>query len=304
IFTTQDRVVKFVWLNLPAQADLKVAYKLRSNGQPEGEYSVNGEFGYLLNDQTQKAVVGSTSFFTGTKALEAIAAAEAARNNNVGTGNVIGGGTATAPTHTPSEQEQAAVLSELNALRNQYESLEAMDAGWDGRINVQKEKIDGLMADLRSGKLDPATVRREAAASSKLYNEYVVQIAQEKSAAQQAATAQKPPTKARTSPSGNVPAPETGVAYKVQISAAHREVGAAYFNERHHYSGDFSIERHEGWIKYVTGRYPAYSSARDQRQAYIAAGHNFPGPFVTAYNNGERITVQEALMISNQKWVQ
>ncbi|HNK84520.1 MAG TPA: hypothetical protein PKL41_04905, partial [Flavobacteriales bacterium] len=101
-----------------------------------------------------------------------------------------------------------------------------------------------------------------------------------------------------------VSGPETGVIYKVQIMAAHREVGSAYFNSQFRYSGDFSIEHHEGWIKYVTGRYGQYREARDQRQNFIAAGHNFRGPFVTAYNNGDRITVQEALMLSNQKWAQ
>ena len=54
----------------------------------------------------------------------------------------------------------------------------------------------------------------------------------------------------------------------------------------------------------MTGRYGNYKEARDQRQAFVQAGHNFPGPFVTAYNNGDRITVQEALLISNQKWIQ
>ena len=67
--------------------------------------------------------------------------------------------------------------------------------------------------------------------------------------------------------------------------------------------GQFNIERHEGWIKYTTGRYGAYQEARDQRQAYVSGGHNFPGPFVAAYNNGDRITVQEALMLSQQRWV-
>src|SRR5690606_18640606 len=84
----------------------------------------------------------------------------------------------------------------------------------------------------------------------------------------------------RTPRMTTTPAPETGITYKVQITAAHREVGKPYFMERHKFSGDFSIERHEGWIKYVTGSYDRYRSARDQRQAYVDAQYNFPGPFV------------------------
>ncbi|MBK6830643.1 MAG: hypothetical protein IPG92_07850 [Flavobacteriales bacterium] len=83
IFTAQDRIVKFVWLNLPAANELKIVYKLRANEKPEGEYSIDGEFGYLLNDETQKAVLGTSKFFIGPKALEILAqmqqASEAAK---------------------------------------------------------------------------------------------------------------------------------------------------------------------------------------------------------------------------------
>ena len=122
-------------------------------------------------------------------------------------------------------------------------------------------------------------------------------------ARQQEALANKstPPV---TQPKRTIPTPETGIVYKVQISAGHREVGRTYFSGRHRYSGTYDIERHQGWIKYVTGRFGSYAEARDQRVAYVRDGHNFPGPFVTAYNNGARITVQEALLLSNQKWVQ
>lgn len=97
--------------------------------------------------------------------------------------------------------------------------------------------------------------------------------------------------------------PETEITFKVQITAGHKLVDATYFRERHNYSGPFGVENHEGWIKYTTGSHKAYRSARDQRNS-LQSSYNFPGPFVTAYNEGERITVQEALMIANQKWVQ
>ena len=99
----------------------------------------------------------------------------------------------------------------------------------------------------------------------------------------------------------DIPEPETGVTYKVQLMAAHRVVGERYFASRHGYNEDFSIENHAGWVKYTTGSHDQYKQARDSRER-IKGRYNFRGPFVTAYNYGERITVQEALMISKQKW--
>jgi len=234
IFTTQDRIVKFVWLNLPAKSEIKIVYKLRANERPDGEYTIDGEFGYLLNDETQKAVVGSSKFFVGPKALEIL-------------------------------QQQLAA----------EEAAKQLASGQQTGTEQPKEQVV---------QVDP--VVKEP-----------VRTEQPK----ETATAQRPPKQGTTRA---IPAPEKGVTYKVQITAAHREVGKSYFSARHRYAGDFSIERHQGWIKYVTGSYGKYAEARDQRVDYVRAGHNFPGPFVTAYNNGERITVQEALVLSSQQWVQ
>src|SRR5436190_15771167 len=219
IFTTQDRIVKFVWLNLPAQDEIKIVYKLRANELPDGEYTIDGEFGYLLNDETQKAVLGSSKFFVGPKALEIL-------------------------------QQQLAAAAEKER---------QLAAGQQGGTETH-------------------------------------QVAQAEPAVKEQPVAQQEHPKQQ---GRGIPAPEKGVTYKVQITAAHREVGKSYFVARHHYSGDFSIERHQGWIKYVTGSFGQYSAARDKRVDYVRAGHDFPGPFVTAYNNGQRITVQEALVLSS-----
>jgi len=233
IFTTQDRIVKFVWLNLPASNEVKVVYELRANERPDGEYTIDGEFGYLLNDETQKAILGSSKFLVGQRAFEALA-------------------------QDPSTMGTQTTEDPTLALK---------------------------------AKEEEARKAREAEAQARAVEAERVRKQQESEAVAQR-------------PKGRVPAPEKGVTYKVQITAAHREVGKSYFKARHSYSGDFQIERHQGWIKYVTGSYADYKDARDQRVGYAQAGHNFPGPFVTAYNNGDRITVQEALAISNQRWVQ
>lgn len=233
IFSTKGRVAKFVWLNLPSKEEMKVSYRLIAPFNTNGEYSVNGEFGYLMNDLTQRAVVGTTSF----NVSEAIAAST--------------------PVKTPETKPSATTTTTATP---------------QATTTTQKP---ATAPEPKVTKPTPTEHTTDASASR--------------------------PSKAKIT---STPAPESGITFKVQITAAHREVGKPYFVQRHRYDGDFSIERNDGWIKYVTGMFDRYNAARDQRQAYIDANYNFPGPFVTAYNNGERITVQEALMIAKQNAAQ
>lgn len=93
------------------------------------------------------------------------------------------------------------------------------------------------------------------------------------------------------------------VVYKVQICATHKSVPNTYFKDNWSVADAVISEQHEGWYKYTAGKYSQYSQARDKRTE-LTANAQIPGPFVSAYNGGNRITVQEGLMISRQSWVQ
>lgn len=109
-------------------------------------------------------------------------------------------------------------------------------------------------------------------------------------------------SKTSVSAVNTVPSPEKGITYKVQILAAHRLVDKSYLKKKFSFEDGFNIENHNGWIKYTTGMYTQYKDARDARVKITGESSKLPGPFVTAYNDGERITVQEALLVSKQLW--
>ncbi|HKL39926.1 MAG TPA: hypothetical protein VJ894_04565 [Cryomorphaceae bacterium] len=100
----------------------------------------------------------------------------------------------------------------------------------------------------------------------------------------------------------DVPQPEEGVFYRVQIAAGKNNLKKSVFENLYNFKEGFKLENHKGWFKYTTGYHQVYKSARDDRERITAKYEKFQGPFVTAYNDGDRISVQEALMVTAQKW--
>lgn len=107
-------------------------------------------------------------------------------------------------------------------------------------------------------------------------------------------------TENTTSGLSTTPSAQTNVSYRVQIAALHNAMNATKLAARFNISQSVVTEMADGFTKYTVGAHTEYKSARDSREEIKNKG--VVGPFVTAYNTGKRITVQEALMITSQKW--
>jgi len=124
-------------------------------------------------------------------------------------------------------------------------------------------------------------------------------VEQPKETPAEAAKASEPPANTEAALSAT-PAAQGNVTYRVQIAALKNAIASSSLASRYNISQSVVTEMAEGYTKYTIGAHSEYKSARDAREEIKNKG--VVGPFVTAYNTGKRITVQEALMITSQKW--
>ena len=93
---------------------------------------------------------------------------------------------------------------------------------------------------------------------------------------------------------------ETGVYYRVQLAAVHVVVDPVSIYKKYGFDRPVKIEMHDGWYKYSIGSFQNYREAKEFRDM-VATRKRISGAFVTAYQNGKRITVQDALKVTGER---
>ena len=93
------------------------------------------------------------------------------------------------------------------------------------------------------------------------------------------------------------------IIYRIQIAAGHEKLSYQALFYYFEMNESVSTEFHDGWRKYTIGQFSTYQSARKKRNELRNDRSAIEGAFVTAYREGQRISISEALEVSREKWV-
>ncbi|MFW5871867.1 MAG: cell envelope integrity protein TolA [bacterium] len=275
IFTYKDQMAKFLWMNLPSEKYFVVSYKLIPNeGQQTTELEIDGTFSFIEEDRTVELDIVEREMNSSEltpvmveKLLQSVPEMDQLKKERKPRNF-------TRPPVVTPPKDTIVPLADVEA--EKQKQLERQR-----EIERQREKIK----------------QEELAKKEELLRQK--EIERQKDLERKNRLAKEQANKRKGLP--NLLEPEEGVYFRVQVAAGHKPVEVNQYFKRLNITDDVRTEYHNEWIKYSIGSYKFYKEARDYR-VHIWNTTPVNDAFVAAYNDGERITVQEALMIANQKW--
>ena len=88
--------------------------------------------------------------------------------------------------------------------------------------------------------------------------------------------------------------PEKGLYFRIQIAASRQLVELPKHFQKMNVNDEIRVEKQDGWLKYTIGSFHIYEEARKYRDS-LCNNSKLTDAFIVAYNNGKRISIQEAL---------
>ena len=331
-FSFKDNKMKFIWMSLPAEEEFIISYKLIADPTLSGDYTFGGQFSFISegerkNIEIEKSTISINKSFEDTKPREKPVTSKNEKIN-IKCNRII--------SKIESGKTKVTVIVNKNGIEGFSRLTEQIPGGFiategnssEGVFSFKKQTVKILWMAAPEGNTIEISYFISAQKNvsngnyqlsgifSYLDNEETKDYTLDEDTFNlnvKKSTEVKEPTKeidkeetvvvdnntVEIADITTTPYPETNVNYKIQIGAGHKTVSNNYFSKKYKLNEKVVVINHEGWIKYLTGNFTSYKDARDKRDAVKT---KIKTAFVTAYNSGKRITVQEALMISNQKW--
>ncbi|NND77615.1 MAG: hypothetical protein HKN39_05480 [Flavobacteriales bacterium] len=294
IFTKVKGKAKFVWFDLPGSELIDISYILEADeSNVVGLHNITGEFTYIIDDQD---VVSRTvpAYFK----ISASDMVDIIEDNGLSKDDEVVEEIANSLWKQNNVNEPERENTKVSGI----ESLEDVASSSEEKSTEEDVVVQTWHNDVVRSKAESTTETDMLDVNSTLSIEEEDSLeAIEKNITAQGNDRTEVQDDELIENITGISSSSEGVSYRVQICATKKVAEKDYFKKHKNFKYEVNIENHDGWIKYTTGEYPLYKQARNSR-GMIVKNYDLDGPFVTAYNYGDRITVQEALMISGQKW--
>ncbi|MBL4586811.1 MAG: hypothetical protein JKX84_07135 [Flavobacteriales bacterium] len=282
-FSFKDRKVKFLWMALPNN-DFMVSYNVKVDESLSGNQIIEGTFAYILDNETKKFIIPKdiiTVKAAGEDAQQAamdqILADQKAKDDAAAAAREAAAETEEVVEHVEHAETTEEVVEEVVEEVADNSAAEEAEAAAEEAKHA-RETEEARKAE-QARKAEEA--RREATAAEETREEHVEH------------------TEAPANYNDAMMEAKPGLVFRVQVAAGPNQIAPSFFEEKYGISESVVIEEHEGMFKYVVGEFGSYRPAKTFSNE-LRDSNNVNGPFVTAYHDGVRIHVKEALEIAGQ----
>lgn len=265
-FSFKDQKAKFLWMALP-NGDFEVSYSVSVDKAVSGNQIVEGTFSYIKDNDTEKYIIPKDIVMVKSGSGED--AQQAAMDNILAEQQAKEEAEKLAREQASSETTEEEPAEEEAAATEEF--AEPVEETYEAPEEVAEEVTE-----------EPAYDEPEA------YEE-----------PEPAAAYEEPAQTAAPSYNDAMLKSKPGLVFRVQVAAGPNQVDPNTFKTEFGLMDNVSMEEHEGLYKYIVGEFGSYRPAKTYSNE-LRDSNGVNGPFVTAYNNGTRIHVQEALEIAGQ----
>lgn len=272
LYTLRDGMVRFLWMNLPADPWFTISYRLTPKSKATGEtVQLKGAFSYTSQNRTFSVPVSSTGQPLARLDKPALTSLVDAMVSGKGDVPLLAIEEKKPASQVASPPPVSGIGKEEKKSSVQQPAMPAATA-----VKVEEQKA-ATVTTLRSSEKSPPVV------TEKKY---------------------KP---ASTLSKSGLPEttydlyyllPEKGVYFRIQIAATRSKVYIPQHFRRLKVTDEVRVEEADGWYKYTIGTFRSYQEAKIYKEELLLKT-SLKDAFIIAYNNGKRLTVQEAITLTH-----
>jgi chemotaxis protein histidine kinase CheA len=288
-FSFKGRKVKFLWMALPNADTFTVSYKVKVDATLTGNQILEGKFAYIKDNATEKYIIPKDIIAIGA---DPAAAAEAQAMAAIEAD-------AKAKADAESAAREAATEAEEPIEEVVEETADVIEEVAEEVAEEVVEEIDNSAAEAEVAAAQEAERKSKEAELERLRAEKELRKAEQAAKAEEVAEEEAPAEQPATNYNDAMLKSKAGLVFRVQVSAGPNQVDPALVASKLGVNETVMLEENEGMFKYVVGEFGSYRPSKTFSNS-LRDNNGVEGPFVTAYKDGIRIHVKEALDLAGQ----